>query len=39
MNLMLLFMNMDKMVGNDLATGLSNLKKIMENQKNSDAHI
>lgn len=31
MNLMLLFMNMDKMVGNDLSTGLSNLKKIMEN--------
>lgn len=30
MNLMLLFMNMDKMIGNDLATGLSNLKNLME---------
>jgi hypothetical protein len=30
MNLMLLFMNMDKMVGNDLATGLSNLKTVLE---------
>jgi uncharacterized protein YndB with AHSA1/START domain len=30
MNLMLVFMNMDKMVGNDLATGLSNLKNVLE---------
>lgn len=30
MNLMLLFSNMDKLVGNDLATGLSNLKNILE---------
>ena len=30
MNLMLLFMNMEKMVGNDLGTGLSNLKNILE---------
>jgi hypothetical protein len=30
MNLMLLFMNMEKMVGNDLATGLSTLKKVLE---------
>jgi hypothetical protein len=30
MNLMLLFMNMDKMVGNDLATGLTNLKDVFE---------
>ena len=31
MNFMLLFMNMEKMLGNDLATGLSNLKKVLEN--------
>jgi hypothetical protein len=30
MNFMLLFMNMDKMIGNDLSTGLSNLKSILE---------
>jgi hypothetical protein len=30
MNIMLLCMNMDKMLGNDLATGLSNLKVILE---------
>ena len=30
MNFMLLFMNMDKMLGNDLATGLTNLKMILE---------
>ena len=30
MNLMLLFMNMEKMIGNDLDTGLSNLKKLLE---------
>ena len=30
MNIMLLFMNMDKMVGNDLAKGLANLKKVLE---------
>ncbi len=30
MNLMLLFMNMEKMVGNDLATGLTNLKQVLE---------
>lgn len=29
-NLMMLFMNMEKMLGNDLSTGLSNLKKILE---------
>lgn len=31
MNLMKLFMNMDKMLGPDLETGLSNLKTLMEN--------
>jgi hypothetical protein len=30
MNIMLLFMNMDKMVGNDLAKGLANLKQVLE---------
>jgi hypothetical protein len=30
MNLMLLFMNMEKMVGNDLGNGLKNLKTILE---------
>jgi hypothetical protein len=30
MNLMLLFMNMEKMVGNDLAKGLANLKQVLE---------
>ena len=30
MNIMLLFMNMDKMFGADFATGLSNLKAILE---------
>jgi hypothetical protein len=30
MNIMLLFMNMEKMIGNDLDTGLSNLKNNME---------
>lgn len=30
MNIMLLFMNMEKMVGNDFQTGLSNLKNILE---------
>jgi hypothetical protein len=30
MNLMLLFMNMEKMIGNDLAKGLQNLKEILE---------
>jgi len=30
MNIMLLFMNMDKMVGNDLAIGLANLKQVLE---------
>lgn len=29
-NLMLVFMNMDKMVGNDLSIGLMNLKKLLE---------
>lgn len=32
MNIMLVFMNMDKMVGNDFATGLSNLKNLLEKQ-------
>jgi len=32
MNLMLLFMNMDKMLGDDLETGLSNLKTVLEKQ-------
>lgn len=32
MNLMLLFMNMDEMLGKDLATGLTNLKAILEKQ-------
>jgi hypothetical protein len=30
MNLMLLFMSMEKMIGNDLGTGLTNLKNILE---------
>ena len=30
MNLMLLFMNMEKMIGNDLAKGLQNLKSILQ---------
>lgn len=30
MNLMLLFMNMEKMIGNDLQSGLNNLKGILE---------
>lgn len=30
MNIMLLFMNMEKMIGNDLAMGLVNLKDILE---------
>lgn len=30
MNLIFLFMNMEKMIGNDLETGLSNLKTLME---------
>lgn len=30
MNLMLVFMNMEKMIGNDFSTGLSNLKTILE---------
>lgn len=30
MNLMLLFIDMEKMIGNDLEIGLSNLKKILE---------
>ncbi len=30
MNLMLLFMNMEEMIGNDLQTGLSNLKTVLE---------
>jgi len=30
MNIMLLFMNMEKMMGSDLATGLDNLKGILE---------
>lgn len=30
MNLMLLFMNMEEMLGSDLQTGLENLKKILE---------
>lgn len=34
MNLMLLFMNMEKMIGNDLSTGLTNLKNILETKTN-----
>jgi hypothetical protein len=30
MNLMLLCMNMDKMIGKDLETGLTNLKGVLE---------
>jgi hypothetical protein len=30
MNLMMVFMNMEKMIGNDLSTGLSSLKTILE---------
>ena len=32
MNLMLLFMNMEKMLGNDLETGLANLKMLLEKE-------
>lgn len=32
MNIMLVFMNMDKMVGNDFAVGLNNLKNLLEKQ-------
>ena len=32
MNLMLLFMNMDKMIGADFEIGLNNLKAILEKQ-------
>lgn len=32
MNLMLLFMDMNKLVGNDLGTGLSNLKRLLEKE-------
>jgi hypothetical protein len=31
MNLMLLFLNMDKMIGADLETGLKNLKEVLDN--------
>ncbi len=30
MNILLLFMNMDKMIGEDFATGLTNLKNVLE---------
>lgn len=30
MNLMLLFINMNKLIGNDLSTGLANLKSVLE---------
>lgn len=33
MNLMLLFMNMDKIIGNDLQTGLVNLKALVEKKQ------
>lgn len=33
-NLMLLFINMEKMIGGDLETGLGNLKNVLENTKN-----
>jgi hypothetical protein len=32
MNLMLIFMNMERAVGNDLSTGLANLKQLLEKQ-------
>lgn len=32
MNLMLLFMNLEKMLGNDLMIGLNNLKQKLEKQ-------
>jgi hypothetical protein len=32
MNIMLLVMNMEKMIGDDLSTGLNNLKKLMESK-------
>lgn len=31
-NLMLLFMDMEEMIGNDLQTGLENLKLVLEQQ-------
>ena len=34
MNLMLLFMDMEEMIGNDLETGLNNLKQILEKENN-----
>lgn len=33
LNIMLLFMDVDKMIGNDLATGLLNLKTLLEKNK------
>jgi uncharacterized membrane protein len=33
MNLMLLFMNMEKMIGKDFQTGLDNLKNVLEKEK------
>ena len=36
MNLMLLFMNMEELVGSDYDTGLENLKEILESEDNSD---
>ena len=35
MNLMILLMNMDKMIGDDVQTGLDNLKVILENKKSN----
>ncbi len=32
MNIMMLFMNMEEMVGGDLQTGLNNLKKVLESE-------
>lgn len=32
MNVMLLFMNMDKMLGDDISTGLTNMKAVLEKQ-------
>jgi uncharacterized membrane protein len=39
MNIMLFMMNMEKMIGNDLDTGLRNLKNALENQSGAGGFI
>ena len=38
MNLMLLFMDMEEMIGSDYDTGLENLKEILESESHSDPY-